>query len=135
MPLKIWQKTPLSKRLPWLLLRGNLPTPQQLKDYKIKLKQLHTYTPLLKLILEKIPANAYMMDVLRTGCSFLGHLEPETKQQDPFAIADRLIASFGSILLYWYNLHKHNVKVDLNTNQDTIAGHILKLYTSRKRAS
>lgn len=116
----------------WLLLRGALPTKKELTEYKAKLKQLRDLPPQLKTILELIPANANMMDVMRTGCSFLGVIEPETKQTDKFAIADRLIASFGSMLLYWYQFHKTAKKISLQTDEESLAGHILHLITGQK---
>lgn len=111
----------------WLLLRGELPTAVQLRQYKTKLKSLRDIPVNLKAMLEQIPRHANMMDVLRTGCSALGHFEPEERKDDSFAIADRLIACMGSILLYWQRLHETGKRVDLQTDDDTIAGHILHL--------
>lgn len=108
----------------WLLLRGERPTPQELDRYKHQLKQLRDLPPPLTKLLEQIPPNANMMDVMRTGCSFLGHLEPETNKTEPFAIADRLIACFGPMLLYWYNFHR-NKPYTVDTGEDSIAGHFL----------
>jgi 2-methylcitrate synthase len=116
----------------WLLLHGELPTKTELKDYKNKLKSLRDLPPLLKSVLEKIPSHTNMMDVLRTGCSFLGNLEPETNKADKFAIADRLIASFSSMLLYWYHFHKTGKGPNLITNEESIAGHILYLIHGKK---
>lgn len=115
----------------WLLLRGELPTRKELTDYKAKLKNLRDLPPLLKNVLEMIPVQANMMDVMRTGCSFLGVIEPETKQTDRFAIADRLIACFGSMLLYWYQFHKTGRKISLNKGEESLAGHILHLITGK----
>jgi len=81
----------------------------------------------LKLILEQLPANAHPMDVLRTACSALGTLEPETDHNQQDLIADRLLAIFPSVLAYWYRYHKDNTAVDTETNQDSIAGHFLQL--------
>lgn len=111
----------------WLLLRGELPTKSQLKDYKEQLAKLRELPPILKQILQKIPAQTNMMDVLRTGCSVLGNLEPETPQTPQFAIADRLIASFGSMLLYWNKFHETGKEISLQTNEDSVAGHLLHL--------
>lgn len=121
----------------WLLTRGELPTPSQLESYCRKLKSLRDLPPVLKEILERIPASANMMDVLRTGCSALGTLEPESPQNDQLQIADRLIASFGSMLLYWRNFHakgrtEEKKKALLNTNEDTLAGHILHLIIGKQ---
>ncbi len=111
----------------WLLLRGELPTSLELQEYKHKLKNLRDLPTTLKHILEKIPPTSHMMDVLRTACSVLGNLEPETSSTDRFAIADRLIASFGSMLLYWRHFHQTGKALNLNSEEDSIAGHILKL--------
>ncbi len=116
----------------WLLLRGELPSKQELIEYRARLKGLRDLPPTLKAILEKIPGNANMMDVMRTGCSFLGNLEPETNKTGKFDIADRLIACFGSILLYWYNFHKNGKAPQLKTDEDTLAGHILHLILGKK---
>lgn len=111
----------------WLLLRGELPTSSELASYKAKLKQQRDLPKSLKKILELLPVNTNRMDVLRTGCSALGNLEPETKSDDPFAVADRLIACLSSILLYWLIFHTTGKAPDLNTPEETLAGHILYL--------
>lgn len=114
----------------WLLLRGSLPTSKELEKYK---KQLHRDLPVnLKAILEQIPQSANMMDVLRTGCSALGHFEPENLDEGKFHVADRLIACMGSILLYWYQLHHNGKRPNLETEDDSLAGHILHLITGKQ---
>jgi 2-methylcitrate synthase len=116
----------------WLLLRGELPTKNELAEYKNKLKTLRNLPAVLKSVLEKIPANSNMMDVLRTGCSYLGNLEPEIAKTEKFAIADRLIASFSSILLYWHHFHQTGKPLNLETNEESLAGHILHLIHGKK---
>lgn len=116
----------------WLLLRGELPTRLQLENYKASLKKLRDLPDEVKSVLELIPDNANMMDVMRTGCSVLGNFEPEIPSTEKFAIADRLIASFSSMLLYWYNFHKTGKRIPLNTEEDSIAGHILFLMLGKK---
>ena len=111
----------------WLLLRGNLPNAQELDNYRQQLKEMRDLPPALKAILEKIPATASMMDVLRTGCSALGTIERESPETPPFHIADRLIASFPSMLFYWYHYHNNNQSITLDTGEETLAGHILHL--------
>lgn len=111
----------------WLLLRGELPNKKQLADYQSDLRKLRDLPPPLKAILETIPAEANMMDVLRTGCSALGTIDPETSKTAPFAIADRLIASFGSMLLYWKKFHETGRAISLETDENSLAGHILHL--------
>lgn len=110
----------------WLLLKGDLPTEHQLADYKQKLKKLRDLPSILKSILELLPAQSNKMDILRSGCSVMGNIEPENPQ-DAFQGPDRLIASFSSILFYWYHYHMNGRKINLNTPEDTIAGHILYL--------
>jgi len=124
-------KNALFEEVAWLLLRGELPNAAELKEYQEKLKRNRDLPNGLKEILEKIPANANMMDVLRTGVSALGHFEPETKDKDRFAIPDRLIACMGSILLYWALYHSNGEAPHLNTPEDTLAGHILYLILGR----
>lgn len=111
----------------WLLLRGELPTKEELKGYMARLKSLRELPATLKSILELIPRTTNMMDVMRTGCSVLGNLEPETATTEKFAIPDRLIASFGSMLLYWLKFHETGKKISLDTGEETLAGHILHL--------
>lgn len=111
----------------YLLLRGTLPTKMELADYKSTLKDLRNLPKQLKTILEIIPGNANMMDVLRTGCSAMGNFEPEKSNTTPFAIADRLIAAFPSILLYWYLFHKTGKAPSLECNEGSIAGYFLHL--------
>jgi 2-methylcitrate synthase len=111
----------------WLLLRGNLPKADELKNYRQQLQEMRDIPPALKQILEKIPASASMMDVLLTGCSALGTIEPETPDTPPFHIADRLIASFPSMLFYWYHYHRDGRSIRLDTIEETLAGQILHL--------
>lgn len=115
----------------WLLLRGNLPKAEELINYRQQLSEMRDLPPSLKKILELIPATASMMDVLRTGCSALGTIEPETPDTPPFHIADRLIAAFPSMLFYWYHFHKDGRSIHLNTNEETLAGQILHLYEGK----
>ena len=115
-----------------LLLRGELPTRDQLNAYKAKLKTLRGLPQALRDVLERIPAATHPMDVMRTGCSMLGTLQPETdfsRQQD---IADRLLAVFPSIMAYWYNFVHKNRRIDPVTDNDTVAGHTLHALHGRK---
>jgi 2-methylcitrate synthase len=106
----------------WLLLRGDLPSQAELTSYRENLRQRRDLPPTLKKILEHLPIHSNGMDILRTGCSILGNLEPEEKSDDPFKIADRLISCLSSILLYWKRR-----PATLNTHENSIAGHILHL--------
>lgn len=111
----------------YLLFHGELPTQAQLNDYVTKLKGLRALPQALKDVLERIPEDAHPMDVLRTGCSMLGNLEPETdfaQQQDK---ADRLLAAFPGMLLYWYRFSHDGVRIDTVTADDSIGGQFLRL--------
>ena len=113
-----------------LLIHGHLPTRSELSAYKNRLQSLRGLPASLKLALEQIPAASHPMDVLRTGVSLLGTLEPE-KDSLPFAgaraIGDRLIACMGSMLLYWYHWAHHGRRIEVETEDETIGGHFLHL--------
>ena len=113
-----------------LLVHGSLPTASQLKYYRTKLKRLRGLPAVVTDALELSPANAHPMDVLRTGCSVLGTVLPE-RENHPASeardIADRLMASFGSMLLYWWHFTRNSRRIDVETNDETIAGHFLHL--------
>nr|WP_298891174.1 2-methylcitrate synthase [uncultured Acinetobacter sp.] len=116
----------------YLILYGELPTQAQLDAYKTKLKGLRSLPQALKEVLERIPANAHPMDVMRTGCSMLGNLETETsfdQQHDP---TDRLLAVFPSIITYWYRYSHDGVRIDENTDDDSIGAHFLHLLHGKK---
>jgi 2-methylcitrate synthase len=114
----------------YLLIHGDLPNQGQLKDYIAKLKSLRGLPAEVKTALEHIPAAAHPMDVLRTGASILGTVLPEKDDQNvPGArdIIDRLVASFGSMLLYWWHYSHNGRRIDVETDDETVAGHILHL--------
>ena len=111
----------------YLLIHGKLPTQTELNSYKQKLIALRGLPEGLKTTLEQLPGNAHPMDVLRTGCSALGTMEPENSEGDPLHIADRLTACFGSMLLYWHHFHANGERIDVETDDDTTAGHFLHL--------
>ncbi len=111
----------------YLLLRGELPSQGELKDYRARLKSMQELPAELRQTLEMIPGGTHQMDVLRTGCSMLGTLEPEGEGRSQLDIADRLIASFGSMLAYWYHYHAHGKRIDTAADEDTVAGHFLRL--------
>jgi 2-methylcitrate synthase len=113
-----------------LLIHGRLPNRAELAAYKRKLKALRGLPAALKTTLEQLPTSAHPMDVLRTGCSMLGTLEPEKLNMPAAAardIGDRLIASFGSMLIYWYHYAHNGKRIDVETDDDTIGGHFLHL--------
>jgi 2-methylcitrate synthase len=114
----------------YLLIHGKLPNAAELAAYKARLQSLRGLPANLKAVLEWIPPSAHPMDVLRTGCSALGTLLPEKEDQNmPGArdIADRLMASFSSMLLYWYHYATHGRRIEVETDDDSIGGHFLHL--------
>lgn len=111
----------------FLLLHGHLPTQSELDDYIAKLKANRGLPDALKNVLERIPADAPPMDVLRTGVSFLGNIEPEGDFSNQQNVADRLLAIFPSMLMYWHRYHTDGVKIDTETDDDSVAGHFLHL--------
>lgn len=113
-----------------LLVHGNLPTQSELTAYKTKLRNLRDLAMPVRAGLEQIPASAHPMDVLRTGCSLLGTVLPEEDDHSTAGarnIADRLMASFGSMLLYWYHFAVNGKRIDVETDDDSIGGHFLTL--------
>src|ERR1039458_2493992 len=119
----------------YLLVHGELPTQSELKGYRNKLRSLRGLPARVKSVLEEIPAAAHPMDVLRTGCSILGTVLPEKDDrniQGTRDIIDRLVASFGSILLYWWHYSHSGRRIDVETDDDTVAGHFLTLLHGRK---
>ncbi|WP_201527127.1 2-methylcitrate synthase [Psychrobacter frigidicola] len=116
----------------YLLLYGNLPTQSELDAYQTKLKGLRGLPQALKEVLERIPAEAHPMDVLRTGCSMLGNLETEMDFAEENDQADRMLAVFPSIINYWYRFTHDNVRVETETDDETIGGHFLHLLKGEK---
>ncbi len=113
-----------------LLVHGALPTQSQLGAYKTKLKRLRGLPAIVQEALELVPANAHPMDVMRTGCSVLGTVLPERDghpANEARDIADRLMASFGSMLLYWWHFTRNGRRIDVETDDDSIAAHFLHL--------
>lgn len=111
----------------YLLLYGELPNLAELRDFQLRLQNRRGLPKELKLVLEQIPANAHPMDVLRTGCSMLGTLEPESDERGAIAIAERLLASFPSMLMYWYHFQRDGRQIETKTDDDGIAAHFLHL--------
>ncbi len=114
----------------YLLIYGNLPSKAELVEYKDKLKKLRGLPEKLRLALEAIPASAHPMDVLRTGASVLGTILPEKEDHSVHGardIADKLLASFPSMLLYWYHFTHNGRYIEVETEDDNIAAHFLHL--------
>ncbi len=118
-----------------LLVHGKLPTRSELAAYKAKLKSLRGLPANVKAALEWVPASAHPMDVMRTGVSVLGTVLPEKEDHNtPGArdIADRLMASLGSMLLYWYHYSHNGKRIEVETDDDSIGGHFLHLLHGEK---
>jgi 2-methylcitrate synthase len=115
----------------YLLMHGVLPNAQQLTAYQQKLQSLRSLPDALKSVLEMIPASTHPMDVLRTGVSMLGNLEPEESLQQQQDIADRLLACLPGMLLYWYHYQQSQQRIDTQSSQLSIAGHFLELLLQR----
>ncbi|MCU7995277.1 2-methylcitrate synthase [Shewanella glacialipiscicola] len=111
----------------YLILYGELPTQAQLDAYKTKLKGMRGLPQALKEVLERIPADAHPMDVMRTGCSMLGNLEAEHSFSQQSEISDRLLAAFPSIICYWYRFSHDGVRIETETNDAQIGAHFLHL--------
>jgi 2-methylcitrate synthase len=117
----------------YLLLYGHLPTLTELQAYRDKLVKLRRLPNELKLLLETIPGSAHPMEVLRTSISMLGTLETESAQYTDHQIADRLIACTPSMLLYWYQFHRNNIRIETwSSEEQTIAGYFLQLLHGKK---
>lgn len=116
----------------YLLHYGSLPTENELTKYTNKLISLRTIPETLKTVLKLIPKNTHPMDVLRTACSFLGNLEPETNFSQQYEIADRLLALFPGIMCYWYAYHMHNKEISGLSDEPTVGGHFLAMLHGRK---
>ena len=127
-----------------LLIHERLPDAAELSAYREKLKKLRGLPVPLRAVLEQIPASAHPMDVLRTGCSMLGLLEPEklpsagagaASAEGARALADRLLACFPSMLLYWHHFTAHGKRILVETADASIAGHFLHLLHQRPPAA
>ncbi len=118
------------EEIAYLIIYEKLPTQAELDSYKSKLKSLRDLPGSVKTVLEQLPASTHPMDVMRTGCSALGCQSPEPEDQNVDAardIVDRLMACFGSMLVYWYHFSHNNKRIELVTDDDSIGGHFLNL--------
>jgi len=111
----------------YLLLHGHLPNRAELEAYIAKLKTQRGLPDALKTVLEMVPAEAHPMDVLRTGVSFLGNIEPEGDFANQANVADRLLACLPSMLLYWHRFHTDGDRINTETDDDSVAGHFLHM--------
>lgn len=122
----------LFEEVAYLLLYGELPNKEQLAGYMRKLQGLRDLPAALKEVLERIPADAHPMDVMRTGCSMLGNLEPELSFEQQRDKADRLLAAFPAIMTYWYRFSHEGVRIDCVSDEETLGGHFLALLHGKK---
>ena len=119
----------------YLLVHEKLPTRDELRKYKSSLRRMRGLPKARKGALERVPKRAHPMDVLRTGVSVLGTIEPEKDDHGKAGaqrIADRLMASMGSILLYWYHYSHRGKRIETETDDDSIGGHFLRLLHNKK---
>ncbi len=122
------------EEIAYLLIHGKLPNVQELAAYKIKLKNLRGIPAPVRAILEQLPPATHPMDVMRTGASALGCVLPEANDHNPAGareIADHLVASFGSMLCYWYHFSHSSRRIHVETDDDTVGGHFLHLLHRR----
>ncbi|PKH55963.1 2-methylcitrate synthase [Shewanella sp. Choline-02u-19] len=115
----------------YLLFNGELPNQTQLDHYKTALFAQRDLPQALKEVLQRIPADAHPMDVMRTGCSFLGNLEPENDFSEQNTSANRLLAAFPAIMCYWYKFSHDGVEIDCVTDEASIGGHFLHLLNGK----
>ncbi|CDG95141.1 methylcitrate synthase (citrate synthase 2) [Xenorhabdus bovienii str. puntauvense] len=123
------------EEIAYLLVHEKLPSRAELTAYKTKLKALRGLPSSVKSALETLPAVAHPMDVMRTGVSVFGCTLPEKEDHNLTSardIADRLLASLGSILLYWYHYSHNGRRIDVETDDDSIGGHFLHLLHGQK---
>src|SRR5690606_30616910 len=112
----------------YLLIHERLPNKEQLSAYQHKLKALRGLPQVAKNVLEQIPAAAHPMDVLRTYTSVLGTIYPEKDDHNLVGardIADKLLASYASALLYWYHFAHHGRRIDVETDDESVGAHFL----------
>ena len=126
------------EEIAYLLVHGKLPTVAELAGYKTKLKSLRGVPAAVKVALEQLPPSVHPMDVMRTAVSVMGCVSPEKDDHNhPGAkdIADKLMASLGSMMLYWYHFSHNGKRIDVETDDDSIGGHFLHLLHGKKPAA
>jgi len=114
-----------------LLFHGELPNESELSTYKQQLQGLRDLPQSLKHVLQNIPADTHPMDVMRTGCSFLGNIEPEVDFSEQLQASNRLLAALPAIMCYWYKFSHEGIEIECSTDEDSIGGHILKLLNGK----
>jgi 2-methylcitrate synthase len=111
----------------YLLFNGELPNQVELSSYKDTLASMRDLPQALKEVLKQIPKEAHPMDVMRTGCSFLGNVEPEIDFAEQNKASNRLLAAFPAIMCYWYKFSHEGIEIDCMTDESSLAGHFLRL--------
>ena len=131
-PIETLAEHALFEEVAYLLIYGKLPNRAELDAYLLRLSRLRGLPQALKETLERIPTDAHPMDVLRTGCSMLGVLEPEGNFSRGRDVADRLLAVFPSMLCYWHRFATDGKRIETETDDDSVGGHFLHLLHGRK---
>ncbi len=111
----------------FMILHGHLPSQQELDGFSARLQQQRMLPTALCEVLERIPADAHPMDVMRTGCSFLGNLEQEINFDNQLKVAERLLACFPSIVVYWYRFSHEGIRIETSSDEASIGAHFLRL--------
>ena len=111
----------------YLLIYGALPVQAELDSFRLRLKQKRQLPEVLRKVLELIPADAHPMDVLRTACSFLGSIEPESSFAMQKEVSERLLAVFPSALAYWHHFSRNGERIATDDDANSLAGHYLTL--------
>ena len=119
------------EEIAYMLLYGALPSVSELEAYKQRLISFRELPDSLKAALRLIPKEAHPMDVMRTGCSVLGNLEPELSFDDQQDAADRLLATLPGMITYWYRYSHDGIEISTDTGQDSTAGHFLKMLSGK----
>jgi 2-methylcitrate synthase len=131
-PIETLAEHALFEEVAYLLIYGKLPNRAELDGYVLRLSRLRGLPQALKETLERIPNDAHPMDVLRTGCSMLGALEPERDFSRARDVADRLLAVFPSMLCYWHRFATDGKRIETETDDDSVGGHFLHLLHGRR---
>ena len=116
----------------FLLLQGYLPNQRELEEYLTKIIQNRRLPEALKDVLERLPASAHPMDVMRTGCSVLGNLETETDFQQQDEAIDRLLALLPAIICYWYSFSHHGKQIETELDDPSIGAHFLHMLSGQR---
>jgi len=131
-PIETLAEHALFEEVAYLLIYGKLPNRAELDAYLLRLSRLRGLSQALKETLERIPGDAHPMDVLRTGCSMLGALEPEGDFSRGRDVADRLLAVFPAMLCYWHKFATDGKRIETETDDDSVGGHFLHLLHGQK---